>query len=46
MRVANAKFERRFRFLEAQILASGEQLENVSLEHMDAGWNEAKAQGL
>jgi ATP diphosphatase len=46
MRGANAKFERRFRFLEAQILASGEQLENVSLEHMDAGWNEAKAQGL
>ncbi|MCO4836596.1 MAG: nucleoside triphosphate pyrophosphohydrolase [Oceanospirillaceae bacterium] len=46
MRGANAKFERRFRFLEAQILASGEQLENVSLERMDAGWNEAKAQGL
>lgn len=46
MRSANAKFERRFRFLEAQILVSGEQLENVSLERMGAGWNEAKAQGL
>ena len=46
MRAANAKFERRFRFLEAQFLEAGEQLENVSLERMDAGWDEAKAQGL
>lgn len=46
MRAANAKFERRFRFLEAQFLASGEELENVTLERMDAGWDEAKAQGL
>ena len=46
MRAANAKFERRFRFLETQLLEAGEQLENVSLERMDAGWDEAKAQGL
>jgi ATP diphosphatase len=46
MRAANAKFERRFRYLETQLLEAGEQLENVSLERMDAGWNEAKAQGL
>ena len=46
MRAANAKFERRFRFLETQFIEAGEQLENVSLERMDAGWNEAKAQGL
>jgi ATP diphosphatase len=46
MRAANAKFERRFRFLEAKLLAAGEELENVSLERMDAGWNEAKEQGL
>jgi len=46
MRAANAKFERRFRFLETQLLEAGEQLENVSLERMDAGWNAAKAQGL
>jgi len=46
MRAANAKFERRFRFLETQLLEAGEQLGNVSLERMDAGWDEAKAQGL
>ena len=46
MRGANAKFERRFRFLEAKLLDAGEQLENVSLERMDAGWDEAKAHGL
>ena len=46
MRAANAKFERRFRYLEAQLLEAGEQIENVSLERMDAGWDEAKAQGL
>ena len=46
MRAANAKFERRFRFLEAKLLDAGEQLENVSLERMDAGWDEAKAHGL
>ena len=46
MRAANAKFERRFRFLENQLLEAGEQLENVSLERMDAGWDAAKAHGL
>lgn len=46
MRAANAKFERRFRFLETQLLDAGEQLENVSLERMDAGWHAAKAAGL
>ena len=46
MRAANAKFERGFRYLEAQLLEAGEQIENVSLERMDAGWDDAKAQGL
>ena len=46
MRAANAKFERRFRFLETQLQEAGEQLENVSLERMDAGWEAAKAAGL
>jgi ATP diphosphatase len=46
MRAANAKFERRFRFLEKQLLDAGEELGNVSLERMDAGWHAAKAQGL
>jgi len=46
MRAANAKFERRFRFLEKQFLEAGEALEEVSLERMDAGWDAAKLQGL
>jgi len=46
MRAANAKFERRFRFLEKQLLDAGEQLDDVSLERMDAGWDAAKAHGL
>ena len=46
MRAANAKFERRFRFLEAQILEAGEPLEEVGLERMEAGWKAAKAAGL
>ena len=46
MRAANAKFERRFRFLEAQIVEAGEPLEEVGLERMEAGWKAAKAAGL
>ena len=46
MRAANAKFERRFRFLEAQLLEAGEPLENASLERMEAGWDAAKVAGL
>jgi ATP diphosphatase len=46
MRQANAKFERRFRYLETQIIEAGEALENASLETMEAGWQQAKSKGL
>ena len=46
MRAANAKFERRFRFLETQLLEAGESLESVDLERMEAGWKAAKVAGL
>ena len=46
MRAANAKFERRFRFLETQLVETGESLESVDLERMEAGWKAAKVAGL
>jgi ATP diphosphatase len=46
MRQANAKFERRFRYLENQIIEAGEALENASLDTMEAGWQQAKSKGL
>ena len=46
MRAANAKFERRFRFLETQLVEAGESLESVDLERMEAGWEAAKVAGL
>jgi ATP diphosphatase len=46
MRAANAKFERRFRFLETQLVEAGESLESVDLERMEAGWKAAKVAGL
>ena len=46
LRGANRKFERRFRYIEAQLLAQGSCAESASLEHMDELWDEAKKQGL
>jgi tetrapyrrole methylase family protein/MazG family protein/ATP diphosphatase len=37
------KFERRFRYIEDRLKASGKSLEEASLEEMDRLWNEAKA---
>lgn len=42
LRAANAKFERRFRAIEARLLARGLRPEHSSLEEMDALWNEVK----
>ncbi len=42
MRHANAKFERRFRSMEAIAAAVGEQLEGKSLEQQEALWQRAK----
>jgi XTP/dITP diphosphohydrolase len=42
----NQKFIRRFNYLEAQTIAKGRSLKDMSLAEMDAVWNEAKAKGL
>jgi ATP diphosphatase len=42
LRKTNAKFERRFAYIERTLAAKGRTLENASLAQMDALWNEAK----
>ncbi len=42
LRATNAKFERRFGYIENALAAQGRSLEGASLEEMDALWNEAK----
>ncbi len=43
LRGANAKFERRFAYIECALASQGRPLEAASLAEMDALWNEAKA---
>jgi nucleoside triphosphate diphosphatase len=43
LRRANAKFERRFRAVEASLRAAGRDLEDASLDEMEALWQQAKA---
>jgi len=43
LRGANAKFERRFAYIERTLASRGRKPEDASLEEMDALWNEAKA---
>jgi len=42
LRKGNAKFRRRFNFVEAKLAESGRSLQEASLEEMDALWNDAK----
>ena len=42
LRTTNAKFERRFGYIEQALQARGRTLDDASLEEMDALWNEAK----
>ena len=42
LRGANAKFERRFAYIERALASKGRTLEGASLEEMDALWDEAK----
>lgn len=42
----NAKFRRRFDYLEAQTIRRGRSLKDMSLAEMDAIWDEAKQKGL
>jgi ATP diphosphatase len=44
LRSANAKFERRFGYIERALEAQGRSLDGTSLAEMDALWNEAKAE--
>jgi ATP diphosphatase len=43
LRGTNAKFERRFRFIEVKLAEKGRRPAEASLEEMDKLWNEAKA---
>jgi ATP diphosphatase len=43
LRAANRKFERRFRAIETALAARGHKLGEVTLDELDALWNEAKA---
>ena len=45
LRGTNAKFERRFKYIERMLLAKGKSPEQSTLEEMDALWNEAKTSG-
>jgi nucleoside triphosphate diphosphatase len=44
LRGTNAKFERRFAYIERALAADGRSLEGASLTEMDALWNEAKGE--
>jgi nucleoside triphosphate diphosphatase len=44
LRGTNAKFERRFAYIERALAAEGRSLEGASLTEMDALWNEAKGE--
>lgn len=44
LRTTNAKFERRFAYIEQTLVAKGRSLDDATLAEMDALWNEAKTQ--
>jgi len=44
LRGTNAKFERRFGYIERALAAQGRAMDGASLEEMDALWNEAKGE--
>ncbi|GAB4356959.1 MAG: nucleoside triphosphate pyrophosphohydrolase [Immundisolibacter sp.] len=46
LRRGNAKFERRFAYIEDQLLAAGRRIEDCTLAELDRLWDEAKARGL
>ncbi|MGL4852435.1 MAG: nucleoside triphosphate pyrophosphohydrolase [Phocaeicola sp.] len=46
LELTNQKFIRRFGYLEEQTLQQGKELSSMTLQEMDAIWNEAKAKGL
>lgn len=46
LELTNKKFRNRFNFVEERSVACGRNMQDMSLEDMDALWNEAKAKGL
>lgn len=46
IRATNAKFERRFGYIEQQVNAAGGDWSDFSLEQLDQWWDEAKSRGL
>ena len=46
LELTNNKFRRRFNYVEERSIGQGRSLRDISLEEMDALWNEAKKQGL
>jgi tetrapyrrole methylase family protein/MazG family protein len=46
LREANAKFYRRFRFVEEAVKKTGRAMDKFSLAELDGFWNEAKTAGL
>jgi ATP diphosphatase len=46
VRATNAKFERRFAYIEQELAGRGSTPEAATLDEMDALWNEAKTRGL
>ena len=46
LEMTNAKFRRRFNYVEEQTLKQGRSLKDMSLADMDSIWNEAKENGL
>ena len=46
LRFANAKFERRFKFMEEQMRSIGKSLDDASQDALELLWNQAKQQGL
>jgi uncharacterized protein YabN with tetrapyrrole methylase and pyrophosphatase domain len=45
LRETNGRFRARFAYIEAQARATGRDLPEMSLDEMDALWEEAKANG-
>ena len=46
LELTNQKFIRRFNYLEEHAIKEGKSLKDMTLEEMDAIWNEAKKKGL
>ena len=46
LELTNAKFRRRFNYVEAMSKELGKRLNEMSLAEMDALWDEAKSKGL